>query len=525
MGKQELEDPETTKVTDSSVDIVDRLFSGQQSQVVISHDGVSQYRLNPPSGGQSACGLAALNCARLAFSKEFEGLLGEELISWLASRPGAEEITAICDLWSNSAHLDMEDILNTRFFSNCISLVEVFPERCGLAGFRALLQNMQRAIPSVSAVMITKPPEIVACMKIPTSRGDVFLVFDSHIRSNHPKGAGFIFHSSLETAARYLSRMFWVDHTSTANDSAFGWQMDLMSQFCGHILTPKHPNVNGPQSVLEDSMRILALTSENTSLRAQLREADQQNVFLTAELHRDKQRSYELQRYSDTREESSHSVGWFTAKKQRSSVWQDEDVKLAQRLQQDEWGQGSNQQRNAAGKGREARGKQTSAENKKPHVKLFDETCALCSNQYAADDAAQIPRCLHSFHKECLKGHVVETLQHNSFPIPCPACAATSEATESDVNDIILKHIGIEEEELQKFKNLKDASVPSVCPSGLGLVVRKSPFLTDKDIMRRRFYRVPSKAALVHGANNAVRGAICVDVVSDRKVWSFISEF
>lgn len=103
-------------------------------------------------------------------------------------------------------------------------------------------------------------------MKLPTSKGDVFLVFDSHVRPNHPNGAGFIFNSSIDATANYLSRLFWVDKTSpTAKDEQYGFHMDLIKQFCGHIIVPKRP-IKGDlaltQSLLDASMMILALTTE-----------------------------------------------------------------------------------------------------------------------------------------------------------------------------------------------------------------------------------------------------------------------
>ncbi|KAG6886065.1 hypothetical protein C0993_004055 [Termitomyces sp. T159_Od127] len=247
---------------------VSPIFAGE---LIVSHDGLSQYGWHSPSAGHSACGLAAINCTRLAFEQHNDGASGEDLIRWLSSRQGAEKIISICELWNNPSHLDVEDILQVPYFSNSINLVETYYELCGLASFRTLLLTIQR-ISTLSAVIITKPPEIVACMKIPTSFDDVFLVFDSHVRPNHPNGAGFIFNPSIDATANYLSRLFWVDEASpTAKDDSYGFQMDLIKQFCGYIVVPKpslKEDIVLAQSLLDASMRILALTTELADSKA-----------------------------------------------------------------------------------------------------------------------------------------------------------------------------------------------------------------------------------------------------------------
>ena len=56
--------------------VILRILSGEQT--VISHD-TSQYQV----GGISACGLAALNCARIVLTAEQEGPKGRDLLRFV----------------------------------------------------------------------------------------------------------------------------------------------------------------------------------------------------------------------------------------------------------------------------------------------------------------------------------------------------------------------------------------------------------------------------------------------------------
>jgi hypothetical protein len=151
-----------------------------------------------------------------------------------------------------------------------------------------------------AAVMITRPPEIVACLKIHTAKGDVFLIFDSHIRPNHPFGAGFVLNTSIDAAAAYLAALFKVDKHSTDSDTQrqFQWQVDLMRHFSGHILVSKQSSgneqENANQTLLESSMTILKLNAE-------LADRKSENAFLTIELEKSQNSLANLERNTRSR--------------------------------------------------------------------------------------------------------------------------------------------------------------------------------------------------------------------------------
>lgn len=72
--------------TQDFTEITRQVLRGER-EYVASHAGRSQYS----AGGMSACGLAAVNCARVVLQKEKRGLLkGAELIKWMMQRETCE---------------------------------------------------------------------------------------------------------------------------------------------------------------------------------------------------------------------------------------------------------------------------------------------------------------------------------------------------------------------------------------------------------------------------------------------------
>ncbi|KAF5388163.1 hypothetical protein D9615_000203 [Tricholomella constricta] len=450
--------------------VLDQVFFGKQE--IISHDGVSQYqKRRSPSAGRSACGLAALNCARLIFGKEDGGLAGEELIRWLLSRRVAEEITSICDYWTKASHLEMEDILDVPIFSENLSLVKAptYSSQNDLAGFKALLQDMENASKSSSsAVMITKPPEIVACVKIPTSRGNIFLIFDSHIRPNHPLGAGFILNSTVESTATYLVKLFKSEKPSSSDvGNPFQWQLDLVRQFCGHILVSKRSSDNDTtvltQTVLESSMKILELTAEMANLKIE-------NSFLAKELEKTNQKLSEMKaprkrdeapRTKGTHGRSSLVRGWRKDKSSPDAIasnssrmfdaqrQDDRDRMLALQLQEEF-----------------AREEQLRYEEEDQRLSVEREAlvmaqqalfkCGVCLEELPEYNVVRLLQCLHSFCRDCMTEYVRSKLSEQRFPILCPVCVVEKPSSEPGVvEDSLIKQIGITESEYRVFEDLQ----------------------------------------------------------------------
>lgn len=93
------------------------------------------------------------------------------------------------------------------------------------------------------AVVITRPPEIIVCFKIVLQAKDLYVIFDSHPRQQHPEGAAFIFNTSLEKTALYLAdllpydpRLLEESNSDEGRDTGdLQWQAQLLGNVSGHF--------------------------------------------------------------------------------------------------------------------------------------------------------------------------------------------------------------------------------------------------------------------------------------------------
>ena len=126
---------------------------------VIPYGDPSQYKLNNMDGTSvSACRLAALNFARIAFSTEQGGLQDTDLLQALMTPECAEvrllrishypssslspkEATSICASWSGKLHLELEveDICHFPLFEKTLKLNTISYGLPGASEFKSLL--------------------------------------------------------------------------------------------------------------------------------------------------------------------------------------------------------------------------------------------------------------------------------------------------------------------------------------------------------------------------------------------------
>src|SRR5258707_1448604 len=132
---------------------------------------------------------------------------------------------------------------------------------------------------SSAVVIITRPPETIACLKLRLKPRNVFIIFDSHPRPSYPDGAGMIISPSIEGPARRLIELL---PNVDLPDSFLQWQAQLLANYSGHVFVPHVVETSTAtlwQAVLESSLAQLSMQAEIAELRSQ-------NEFLKGEQQR-----------------------------------------------------------------------------------------------------------------------------------------------------------------------------------------------------------------------------------------------
>lgn len=139
-----------------------------------------------------------------------------------------------------------------------------------------------------AALVITRPPEILVCLKLPSSQGNVFAVFDSHPRPAYPSGAAFLISTSLEKIAFELAALLAVESQMIA-DPTLQWEVQLLSNCSGHIFLPResdrHPAAL-QDAFLTASLQILTLRTRVTNLESERTELQSEVGTLQTEVER-----------------------------------------------------------------------------------------------------------------------------------------------------------------------------------------------------------------------------------------------
>ena len=109
---------------DRPVDVL-KVVSGDAAEYIVTHPGRSQY--SQAGGGVSACGIAALNCARKVLGLDAAGVGSEHLVQELMNHR-LLEVSSLIFL--------LHDIILTRKLHPGCSptlsdMVKLYPSRCG----------------------------------------------------------------------------------------------------------------------------------------------------------------------------------------------------------------------------------------------------------------------------------------------------------------------------------------------------------------------------------------------------------
>lgn len=199
------------------------------------------------------------------------------------------------------------------------------PDTCSLNSNAR--RHLAKSRKNSAAIVITRPPEILTCVRISIPDDlDVFMVFDSHSRRDHPDGAGFIFSTSIDVIAEYLDNLLAIDQR-ILSDHSLQWQTQLLANFSGLLFVAKatrfdNDAIEAERAMVESSLTILALQAEVAELKSQ--NATLQRDLQTAELKAEEVRlnSYRSSSSPQSSSKKSPEPVWMptsTRKKHRKS--------------------------------------------------------------------------------------------------------------------------------------------------------------------------------------------------------------
>jgi hypothetical protein len=276
-------------------------------------------------------------------------------------------------------------------------------------------------IEGVAAAVITRPPEILLCLKTSVSGETIFIVFDSHPRPSHPNGSGFTLNSTIEATAACLDDLLSID-SGILSDPLLFWQAQTLGQFSAHILVPK-PDVHTPEIdeiLMDATINMLQLKAELAELRNQEINLIDKNEDLTNRLNQLERSRLQISAKGKGRAAETDSPGspsdtygvlenpYGFIPGDSSSRTLDSSEELARYLQAqfDEEDQ------------------KLVIENQKlqQRHKVFE--CGVCFETLQQDFVTRIWGCKHSFCRDCLRQHATTTILDRRYPIPCPACLA-----------------------------------------------------------------------------------------------------
>ena len=391
---------------------------------------------------------------------------------------------AICAFWPNSQHLELDqDVFEVPLFKSAImqygstygvpsrsgfqSLIKCVSCQSNVSHYNILnhLLSKLNEQPGCTAVLITRPPEILACLKIPFASGrSIYAVFDSHPRPDHRDGAAIFFSSSPNVIISRLHDILEVD-PSILTDTTLQWQAQLLSNFSGHFFVPTKvvPDADEVQSVLmETSLSIMHLRAENLTFRSRQRMLTSENARLEEELEamHEKYRTLKLAKTKPDPPPFAVQSHELTTQKLDSDTQSSKpDTKLKGRALDVPSGlpgmalsTAPRNSRNGATSSIPGPSSHSNALIVSPKDALFDEsaqlaydlqqeddrlfaerqmliassqivfTCSICLEQLPEDSVARVENCGHKPCRDCMRQYIVTRIDEQRFPILCPGC-------------------------------------------------------------------------------------------------------
>lgn len=484
----------------------------QGKERIVSYPGTSQFN----GRGISACGLAAMNFARvisdLVHVHSQDNMI--DLLRAITSKEVIQDIISICSGWSSELHLDVEEIQQVPLFEKSLKHVTTRFGPPKAKHFRRTLEYMQ-TLSSSATVIITRPPEIIACTMIKGSETEVFVIFDSHPRTSYPAGAGLILNTSIDKVVSRLTSILPAADSDLLSLSGLQWQAQLLNHVSGHIFVSNGPptDMRGMQhTVVESSLAVLRLRAEMAGLTQKNDRLTKENEALEGEVQRlDDALSVERKKVVSLQASSkivqSSSERHFTSRPfpsssrpLPSSLWplpsssrpsngiagssrppplnfssspsssnkimnnnRDADAWSSpyDTIKGDlghEWGLDSlssaaafELQQSFDAEDLQLRYQMQTLAASLPH----NFSCLICMEDQPVDNSVDL-KCNHSICRTCIRGHICSKIEEHRFPVLCPVCMTEKNNRQPEaISGLLVQQIGVDERQYAIWEEME----------------------------------------------------------------------
>ncbi|TFK93594.1 hypothetical protein K466DRAFT_478290, partial [Polyporus arcularius HHB13444] len=356
---------------------------------------------------------------------------------------------------TSSTHLAVDEIHKAPIFSKSLKSVHSDYGQPTFDYFERLLTttvDYSKKYSASSCVIITRPPEIIACFYLARASAELFVVFDSHPRPDkHPHGAAFIFKSSLDSTAKHLTDLLRFDE-HLLSDSSIQWQAQLLAHASGEIFLASEwflTNAQWAQAALEASLQVLDLQARVQELEAQNHNLNTDNKRLSEEMSDLEEQNHELEETVGKMKEKTREADAHRTAPPPSSRTSDASHTLLARTPPpltngrltlaprgvQRLGASSSQHELpapridplAAQLQRDFDAENTELERQILHLRHTQPTffdCGVCMESFQEDHVARVMPCGHLYCRPCLRDWAVSKITDHRYPILCPTCLA-----------------------------------------------------------------------------------------------------
>ncbi|KAF8838980.1 hypothetical protein BDN67DRAFT_823371 [Paxillus ammoniavirescens] len=452
--------------------------------------------------------LSALNFTRVAFGLEQSSSLLSTIIGSLHAEHTIEKSLAICHGWSDSLHMEVEDIYRVPLFERSLKRVSTKYGRSTPEWLTTVLKDLNTANSS-AAVILTRYPEVVACLRLCNVAGpDVFVIFNPRPASDQQQEASLTFNTSLaQTVQRLCSILPEEKHNPAQGVS--NWRALPLGNCYGHVFVPRATSRDAQAlegSLIMSSLAALELQAELSELQRENRTLTTQNqllennvIKLEKELREENMKAERARSYKPivkTTSQDTGSVTWSTNPYPKLATpstgktpWRavgdspisrrtstarkiDSDLEFSRHFPTGKtpWraiGDWSTSRRIDADL-EFARGLQATFDAEDTELQDQMEQllrtaqrlyhCGICLDEFPEDDAVRIDSCGHDICRDCVRGHVCVKIDERRFPVLCPVCTADhTNPNPGTISGLLVELLGISEEQYKTWEEMEMA--------------------------------------------------------------------